>query len=313
MRKQIGDIEGLFEQVKRKIIGEIEAARVEEKLTGTAWPEISMADIVAGHVSEETCNRIRRRGCVVVRQTFSREQALNWDKQVLDYLDVNEFDRVYKGPGDNYFGSLTASRPEIYPIYWSKSQMEARQSDAIANTQRFLNRLWKFESEGVRWFDPDVNIIYPDRIRRKLPGTTSNGLGAHIDSGALERWLLPAYHKVFRNILSNNFDKYDAWDAAWRTEVNEYDENVTTKFSAFRTFQGWTALSDMQMGQGLLHVVPVPEAVAYVLLRPLLNDVPEDELCGVEIGKVLPVLEQWHPELIHGQFSIPSVQAGDSV
>ncbi len=31
---------------------------------------------------------------------------------------------------------------------------------------------------------------------------------------------------------------------------------------------GWTALSDMIPGQGLLHVVPIPEAMAYVLLRP---------------------------------------------
>jgi hypothetical protein len=28
-------------------------------------------------------------------------------------------------------------------------------------------------------------------------------------------------------------------------------------------------------------VVPIPEAMAYILLRPLLDDVPEDELCGV--------------------------------
>ena len=29
----------------------------------------------------------------------------------------------------------------------------------------------------------------------------------------------------------------------------------------FRTFQGWTALSDMIPGQGLLHVVPIPEDI----------------------------------------------------
>ena len=87
----------------------------------------------------------------------------------------------------------------------------------------------------------------------------------------------------------------------------------TTKCSAFRTFQGWTALSDMGLGQGLLHVVPVPEAMAYVLLRPLLDDVPEDELCGVAPGRVLPVSEQWHPHLIAGLSSIPALEAGDSV
>ncbi len=66
-------------------------------------------------------------------------------------------------------------------------------------------------------------------------------------------------------------------------------------------------------GQGLLHVVPIPEAMAYVLLRPLLDDVPEDELCGVAPGRVLPVSEQWHPLLIEALTSIPKLEAGDSV
>lgn len=102
---------------------------------------------------------------------------------MLDYLDRNRFDEVYKGPGDNFFGTLSASRPEIYPIYWSQAQMQARQSEEMANAQSFLNRLWTFESDGKQWFNPDVSVIYPDRIRRRPPGTTSKGLGAHTDSG----------------------------------------------------------------------------------------------------------------------------------
>jgi hypothetical protein len=97
---------------------------------------------------------------------------------------------------------LTASRPEIYPIYWSQAQMQARQSEEMAQVQSFLNRLWTFESNGKQWFDPDVSVIYPDRIRRRPPGTTSKGLGAHTDSGALERWLLPAYQQVFAACLT---------------------------------------------------------------------------------------------------------------
>ena len=313
LRQQIGDVEGLFEKVKAKIINEIAAAKADEAKHGTAWPEVSWTDIAEKKVSPETIAHIKRRGCVVVRQNFARSDALAWDKSMLDYLELNNFDEQYRGPGDTFFGSLEASRPEIYPIYWSHAQMEARQSDAIAQTQSFLNRLWKFESGGKNWFDPDVSMIYPDRIRRRLPGTTSKGLGAHTDSGALERWLLPAYQNVFRNIFTNQFDDYDPWDAAYRSDVNEYDVDNTTKCSIFRTFQGWTALSDMVPGQGLLHVVPVPEAMAYILLRPLLKDVPEDELCGVAPGKVLPVSQQWHPELIEGLSSIPSLQAGDSV
>ncbi|MBP2199523.1 DUF1479 domain-containing protein [Pantoea cypripedii] len=313
LRAQIGDVEGLFLQVKAKITQAIAEAKEDEAQRGTAWPVVSWRDIAGKNISQEQIDFIKRRGCVVVKQNFARDEALAWDKAMLDYLELNDFDNLYRGPGDTFFGSLEASRPEIYPIYWSKSQMEARQSEGISLTQSFLNRLWKFNSGGVTWFDPDVSIIYPDRIRRRLPGTTSKGLGAHTDSGALERWLLPAYQQVFRNIFNNQFADYDPWDAAHRTEVDEYDVANTTKCSAFRTFQGWTALSDMETGQGLLHVVPVPEAMAYVLLRPLLSDVPEDELCGVAPGKVLPISQQWHPDLIAGLSSIPPLQAGDSV
>jgi hypothetical protein len=147
---------------------------------------LSYADIKAGRVSAEQREEIKRRGCAVIKGHFPREQALAWDQSMLDYLDRNHFDDVYKGPGDNFFGTLSASRPEIYPIYWSQAQMQARQSEEMANAQSFLNRLWTFSSEGKQWFNPDVSVIYPDRIRRRPPGTTSKGLGAHTDSGALE-------------------------------------------------------------------------------------------------------------------------------
>ena len=313
LRQQIGDVEALYKQVRDSVVTELAAARSEEAQSGSAWPQLSWQAIAAGEISEAEKAHIRRRGCVGVKGNFSRECALEWDASMMHYLDNNDFMTRYTGPGDDFFGNLAASRPEIYPIYWSQAQMAARQSEAMATTQRFLNHLWRFDSQGKRWFDPDVSIIYPDRIRRRLPGTTSKGLGAHTDSGALERWLLPAYQQVFRHIFNNRFAQYDPWDAAYRTEVNEYQSGTTTKCSVVRTFQGWTALSDMQPGQGLLHVVPVPQAMALLLLRPLLSDVPEEELCGVEPGKVLPVSERWHPELIAGRCSIPALEAGDSV
>ncbi|PHM69344.1 YbiU family protein [Xenorhabdus sp. KJ12.1] len=311
LRKQIGDVEALFLQVCDKIKKELAEAKKDEKNLGSAWPELHWHDLAEGKVSEEAIQKIKRRGCLVIRQNFPRSQAIEWDKSMLDYLDINEFDRIYQGPKDNYFGTLKTSRPEIYPIYWSQAQMQARQSERMALAQSFLNHLWKFESTGVSWFNPNVSMIYPDRIRHKPPGTNSKGLGAHIDSGSLERWLLPAYQNVFQNIFTNRFAEYDPWDAAYRPDVNEFDHK--TRCSVFRTFQGWTALSDILTGQGLLHVVPVPEAIAYILLRPLLNDVPEDELCDVVPGKALPISEQWHPHLIRGLCSIPALQAGDSV
>ena len=313
LRAQIGDVRAVFDQLSERI-----AARVAEinalKANGDpVWPIIPFEDLENGRITEDQREAIKRRGCAVIKGHFPREQALGWDRSMLDYLDENNFDEVYKGPGDSFFGTLDASRPEIYPIYWSQAQMQARQSREMAQVQSFLNRLWTFESDGRQWFNPDVSVIYPDRIRRRPPGTTSKGLGAHTDSGALERWLLPAYQRVFASVFNGDTASFDPWNAAHRTDVEEYTVDNTTKCSVFRTFQGWTALSDMLPGQGLLHVVPIPEAMAYILLRPLLDDVPDDELCGVAPGRVLPVSEKWHPLLIEALTSIPALEAGDSV
>ncbi len=300
LRAQIGDVQAVFDKLSDKIATRVAEINALKNKGESVWPVIPFADVKNGTITDAQREAVKRRGCAVIKGHFPREQALAWDRSMLDYLDLNKFDEVYKGPGDNFFGTLTASRPEIYPIYWSQ-------------VQSFLNRLWTFESNGKQWFNPDVSVIYPDRIRRRPPGTTSKGLGAHTDSGALERWLLPAYQQVFARVFDGNVEKYDPWNAAHRTEVEEYTVDNTTKCSVFRTFQGWTALSDMIPGQGLLHVVPIPEAMAYILLRPLLDDVPEDELCGVAPGRVLPISEKWHPLLIEALTSIPALEAGDSV
>lgn len=313
LRAQIGDVQAVFDRLHAKIADRVAEIAALKKSGDPVWPVIPFADVKNGTLSEAQRAAVKRRGCAVIKGHFPREQALAWDNAMLDYLDRNHFDEVYKGPGDNFFGTLTASRPEIYPIYWSQAQMQARQSEEMAQVQSFLNRLWTFESNGKQWFNPDVSVIYPDRIRRRPPGTTSKGLGAHTDSGALERWLLPAYQQAFARVFDGNVDEYDPWNAAHRTDVEEYTVDNTTKCSVFRTFQGWTALSDMIPDQGLLHVVPIPEAMAYILLRPLLDDVPEDELCGVAPGRVLPISEKWHPLLIEALTSIPALEAGDSV
>ncbi|MEG5390826.1 DUF1479 domain-containing protein [Enterobacter hormaechei] len=281
LRAQIGDVQALFDRLSDKIATRVAEINALKNKGETVWPVIPFADVKNGTITTEQREAVKRRGCAVIKGHFPREQALAWDQSMLDYLDLNKFDEVYKGPGDNFFGTLTASRPEIYPIYWSQAQMQARQSEEMAQVQSFLNRLWTFESNGKQWFDPDVSVIYPDRIRRRPPGTTSKGLGAHTDSGALERWLLPAYQQVFARVFDGNVEKYDPWNAAHRTEVEEYTVDNTTKCSVFRTFQGWTALSDMIPGQGLLHVVPISE--------------------------------KWHPLLIEALTSIPALEAGDSV
>jgi hypothetical protein len=83
--------------------------------------------------------------------------------------------------------------------------------------------------------------------------------------------------------------------------------------SAFRTFQGWTALSEMDNDQGVLHTVPIPRAMAYLMLRPLLSDIAEDDMCSVQPNRTFPVNERYHAILLEAVSAIPSVKPGDSV
>jgi len=164
---------------------------------------------------------------------------------------------------------------------------------------------------GVRWFDPARNLLYPDRIRRRPPGTDSAGLGAHLDPGTLDLWLTQGYQKAFRHLFDGTIEQYDPWDAAYRTTAPQYPG--TTMCSAFRTFQGWTAISDMAHDQGVLHTVPIPGAMAYLMLRPLLGDVAADDLCGVTVSQAFPASDKWHHVLLQALSGIPDVRAGDSV
>ena len=303
-------VEEVFAVVERQVETDVDEITAAQAGGETIWPVLDYSDIAAGTVSAELQARLHRRGCLVVRGHFDSEQALGWDRDIVDYVERNKFFENYRGPADDFFGSV-GSKPEIYPIYWSSAQMQARQHDRMAQVQRFLNRQWKYESEGARWFDPDRDSLYPDRIRRRPQGADSAGLGTHLDPGNLDLWMTEAYQQAFRHLFDGTVEEYDPWDAAYRTAGPQYPG--TTMCSAFRTFQGWTALSDMAHDQGVLHTVPIPGAMAYLMLRPLLADVPDDDMCGVTLNRTFPANETWHPLLIRALCGIPDVQAGDSV
>src|SRR3954469_4994682 len=161
--RSVEEVFGVVEAWIAGRVAEIEAERADGE---TIWPVVDYADIEAGTVPAEELEKLRRRGCLVVRGHFPREQALRWDAGIVDYVESNRFFETYRGPGDDFFGSV-GSEPEIYPVYWSPAQMEARQSDRMSRVQHFPNSHWRNESNGTRWFDRDRDAIYPDRIRRR--------------------------------------------------------------------------------------------------------------------------------------------------
>ena len=253
--------------------------------------------------------RIKERGACVIRGTFPVEQARAWDDEVGQYVAENGLhEKLAYGAEDKYFGTLAAAKPQIYGIYWSRPQVLARQAESLTRVRQFLNRLWN-AGEGV--FDPDEVPVYADRIRRRAPGSTSLGLSPHVDGGSVERWLDGNFRKVYRHVFSGNWRQYDPFDAAWRPDVEEVPSPAVC--SMFRTFQGWTALTRQGKGDGTLQLIPIANAMAYILLRALQDDVPETELCGAQPGRALSVEAEWHAPLLEGVVSIPLMQPGDTV
>jgi hypothetical protein len=301
-----------FEDVADVVAREVESVATAHAKGQSIVPEVSYAAISDGQVPAAVIADIRRRGVVVIRGVFSRRQAEEWNDELGEYIIANNYDTAPKPPvHDRYFTNLRSARPQIFGIYWSKPQVMARQHPAMAETRRFLNRLWRHDSGVVGHFDPDRECIYADRVRRREPGDESFGLSPHMDAGSVERWIDPAYGRVYANVFDGNWRAHDPFDAAGRTAVREIPSPAVC--SMFRTFQGWTALTPQGPGDGTLQVIPILDAVVYMLLRALRDDVPEDSLCGAEPGRALSAIPEWHAPLLPALRSIPLVEPGDAV
>jgi hypothetical protein len=304
----------------REVFAEVEAAIGEEARRIAALrargepviPEIDFRDIAEGRVSAAQIEELKARGACVIRNVFDPARVAQWDAEIAQYVERNDLDaRLAHRAEDRYFGQLQSSRPQIYGIYWSRPQVLARESAELTTARVFLNRLWRSESEGRVHFDPERVPVYADRLRRRPPGSASLGLSAHCDGGSVERWIDANFRKVYRHVFAGDWRRYDPFDAAWRPDVGEIPSPAVC--SMFRTFQGWTALTPQGPGDGTLQLVPIANAMAYILLRALQDDVAEDDLCGAMPGRALSIRPEWHAPLVEALSSIPQMNAGDTV
>jgi Protein of unknown function (DUF1479) len=312
LREALPNHAQVFRQVEAEMRRRVNAI-VKERETGQpVIPIVHYSDVKAGAVPAELIAKIKDRGACVVRSTFEPEQAETWDREIAHYVDENGLDaKLANAAEDKYFGTLASAKPQIYGIYWSRPQVQARQAESLTQVRVFLNKLWKAESEGQRHFNPEEVPVYADRIRRRPPGSASLGLSPHVDGGSVERWLDENFRKVYRHVFSGNWQDYAAYDAAYRPEAREVASPAVC--SMFRTFQGWTALTRQGKGDGTLQLIPIANSMVYVLLRALQDDVPEDDLCGAAPGRALSINPQYHSLLIEALSSIPLMQPGDTV
>jgi len=295
-------------EMRRKV-----AQIVKERDAGEpVIPIVQFAEIVDGGFSPQVAAKIKDRGACVIRKVFSPEQAGAWNEEIGRYVEENHLDeKLAHAAEDKYFGTLGMSKPQIYSIYWSRPQVQARQAESLTRARVLLNHLWRAESEGRRHLDPEQTPMYADRIRRRPPGSSSLGISPHCDGGSVERWLDDNFRAVYRHVFSGNWREYDPFDAAFRPDAREFQSPAVC--SMFRTFQGWTALTRQGKGDGTLQLVPIANSMAYLLLRALQDDVPGTDLCGAKPGRALAVQPQWHSLLLEALSSIPTMEPGDAV
>lgn len=312
LKSQLPDYARVFAEVEQNIRSQVDDIRAELAAGQSPVPQLTADDILNGKVSDDMRQRIRQRGCVVIHGVFDRQTAEQWNRDIGDYLDGNNFEEALKHAAeDHYFGTLAQGKPQIYGVYWSKPQVLARQDERMKRVQCFLNGLWQTESGGKQHFDPDNIITYADRVRRRPPKSKPLGLSPHVDSGTIERWLDENFRYVYRHIFSGNWRDYNPFDGDGRTEVREIPSPANA--SVFRTFQGWTSLSPQRKNGGTLKLVPIANAMAYILLRALQDDVADDDLCGAKPMRTLGIFPEYHQLLLDAECSIPDMEAGDCV
>ncbi|NKB50882.1 MAG: DUF1479 family protein [Rhizobiaceae bacterium] len=307
------DVEAAFNSVRNQILKDVEVIRDNAENARPNVPEIDYRAIQSGSVDDELIAAIKKAGTAIVRGVFPESQAEEWNAELGEYIDANDYltKAEEKAGLDKYFSSLKAGRPQIYGLYWSKPQVMARQADSMAQTKRFLNSLWDVSGPMGNEFDPDNDYAYADRTRRRQPGDTTLGLSPHMDSGSYERWLDPAYQRIYGSIFEGDWQNYDPWKATFRTQTREYSSPAVC--SMFRTFQGWTCLTTQGPDDGTLSLIPISRGIAYFLLRALQDDIAEDDLCGAVPGRALSADPKLHADIMGGLVSIPTVEPGDTV
>ncbi|MGI9354488.1 MAG: YbiU family protein [Rhizobiaceae bacterium] len=307
------DVKASFSAVLEQTKRDVEVIRELAEKGRPVIPEIDYARIEDGSVSDQVCKELRSRGAVIIRGVFPRQQVDDWNAELGAYIDENDYLKKAKEKAglDQYFSALKSGKPQIFGLYWSKPQIMARQAESMARTKQFLNRLWDVSGPMGDEFDPDQDYAYADRTRRREPGDKTLGLSPHMDSGSYERWVDPAYQRIYGAVFEGAWQEYDPWKATFRTQTREFSSPAVC--SMFRTFQGWTALTAQGPKDGTLSLIPSARAIGYFLMRALQDDVPADDLCGATPGRALSADPKWHGDVLDGLVSIPLVEPGDTV
>ena len=300
-----------FLEIEKFITGEITNIEELNKNNKNIIPEVKFDDLKLN--LKDFTSEVKKRGCVVIRDVFDDDLITQMNKDLEQYIEENNYyeDQKKKADIDKYFSDLKSGKPQIFGLYWSKTQVNIRQSIELDVVKKWLNQLWIYKQNNESIFDPNHELVYADRVRRREPGDSTLGLSPHCDAGSVERWIDKGYQEVYEKIFADNFKEYDPFNAAYRNKTKEIESPAVSH--VFRTFQGWVALTEQGPGDGTLQLIPIAKSMAYILTRALLDDVDEKDLCSSMPARALSVNSKYHSLLLRGLVSIPKMNPGDTV
>ncbi|KAN0066046.1 hypothetical protein ACQY0O_000139 [Thecaphora frezii] len=221
-------------------------------------------------ISREALDEIRERGVAVIKGVIPAKQALRWKHDVRAYASINS---ARGFPEDN---------PQVYELYWTKAQLEARGHPALLRTSRAFLSLFHVPSQTAEGSNPPPELsvslanplTYADRLRIRQPGDAKFALGPHVDGGGVERWECPVFRGVWECILAGgrSWREHDPWSlgaAAQRLRAQTDMYGGPGQCGVFRPLQGWLSMSSTRANEGTLRVLPfLRESTAYIVLRP---------------------------------------------
>lgn len=306
------DIDALFEQFNESMASEIEEIVALRDAGQSPIPEVSFDQLSQSGFSDAQADLARKRGCLIVRETFSQAQAEQWNQDLENYLGgANQYHE--KLQQDIESGDLArVHTPHMLDIYWSQAQLEVRQSPRLHQLQQRMNSLWKVSNTGVGAFDPNNSCTYADRVRIRQPFDQIHGLDPHVDSCSMESWFsLRTIERTYAKLLDGNWQAFDAFDAVGR--VNTKQKPHEESCGMFRTYQGWMALTPQGAGSGSLQLVPSSRCVAWMFLNMLRDWYHNDEQVYPLPCEAYMLHKEKHALLISGLCSLPELAAGDTV
>jgi len=123
LRSKSKDYKKNFQTIENFIKQEVEEIEKLQKNNSPIIPEINFKDL-NGKTDPALIADIKKKGCLVVRDVFNDEQISEWNKDIEEYIDQNNYYELQKEKADldKYFSNLKAGKPQIFGLYWSKTQ-----------------------------------------------------------------------------------------------------------------------------------------------------------------------------------------------